>query len=244
VARVQLIDARAFWMKMRKSLGEKRREVSAEQIAEITRLHGAFEEGERVKIVPNESLGYRTITVEQPLRARWEVRPEVWEGVEDASAVAKLDGEPREALVAALRAMPAATYESEDEARKALRAAVADVVAKPSASLLGALLDQVIVRDPSMPEQRDKKGEVIADRALRDTENVPLDEDVEAYLDREVRPHVPGAWCPDSEGKVGYEIPFTRLFYTYMPPRPSEEIKAELRELEGQIRQLLEEVLV
>jgi len=242
--KVQLIDARESWTKMRKSLGEKRREVSAEQIAEITRLHGVFEQGERVKIVPNTSLGYRTITVEQPLRARWELRPEVWEGVEDASAVAKLDGEPREALVAALRAMPAATYSTEEEARKALRTAISGAVAKPSASLLGALSDQVIVRDPSLPEERDKKGEVIADKALRDTENVPLDEGVEAYLEREVRPHVPGAWCPDPEGRIGYEIPFTRLFYKYTPPRPSEEIKAELRELEGEIRRLLEEVLV
>jgi type I restriction enzyme M protein len=85
----------------------------------------------------------------------------------------------------------------------------------------------------------DAKGRAIADPDRRDTENIPLEGDVEAYLDREVRPHVHGAWCPDPEGKVGYEIPFTRLFYKYSAPRPSAEIKAELKELEGEIHRLL-----
>jgi len=68
---VQLLDARELWMKMRKSLGEKRKQVSEEQIAEITRLYGAFEESERVKVFPNEAFGYQRITVERPLRPRW-----------------------------------------------------------------------------------------------------------------------------------------------------------------------------
>ena len=90
----------------------------------------------------------------------------------------------------------------------------------------------------------DRQGATVPDPELRDTENVPLSEDVDEYLAREVLPHVPDAWVADPDGKVGYEIPFTRLFYKYTPPRPSEEIKAELREREARIRQLLEEVLV
>jgi type I restriction enzyme M protein len=90
----------------------------------------------------------------------------------------------------------------------------------------------------------DAKGRAVADPNLRDTENVPLTESVEEYMEREVLPHVPDAWVADPEGKIGYEIPFTRLFYRYTPPRPSAEIKAELREREARIRQLLEEVLV
>ena len=74
--KVQLVDAREFWVKMRKSLGDKRKEISAEQIAEITRLYADFTEGEQVKIFPNEAFGFQRITVERPLRLRWEVTPE------------------------------------------------------------------------------------------------------------------------------------------------------------------------
>ena len=70
---VQLIDARDLWAKMRKSLGEKRRFLTHEQIAEITRIHGSLEQSDRSKLVPNEQFGYRTITVERPLRAHWEI---------------------------------------------------------------------------------------------------------------------------------------------------------------------------
>src|SRR5699024_6989758 len=77
---------------------------------------------------------------------------------------------------------------------------------------------------------------------LRDHENVPLDEDIDAYMAREVHPHVPDAWADHSKTKIGYEIPFTRHFYVYQPPRPLAEIDAELKELEGQIQQLLGEV--
>ena len=74
--KVQLVDARGSWEKMRKSLGEKRKQISGEQIAEIVRLYGAFEEGEHVKILPNEAFGAMRIVVERPLRLRWEVTEE------------------------------------------------------------------------------------------------------------------------------------------------------------------------
>ncbi|MGH3850245.1 MAG: SAM-dependent DNA methyltransferase, partial [Pseudonocardiaceae bacterium] len=83
---------------------------------------------------------------------------------------------------------------------------------------------------------------VLPDPDLRDYENVPLDEDIEAYFKRVVTPHVPDAWIDHDKTKVGYEIPFTRHFYVYTPPRPLEEIDAELRELEAQIQKLLGEV--
>ncbi len=241
---VQLVDARDLWAKMPKTLGEKRRYITEEQIAEITRLHGAFEEGERVKLVPAAQFGYRTITVEQPLRARWEIGPGTWDGVEDERALVKLcDGE-RESLAAVLRAMPAQALADEATARAAVTDAARAAVAKPGAPLVRALAARTLVRDPEAPVVTDAKGKPVPDPELRDTENVPLTETVEDYVEREVLPWVPDAWVPDPEGKVGYEIPFTRLFYTYTPPRPSAEIKEELRELEGEIRRLLEEVVV
>ncbi len=242
--KVQLIDAREQWMKMRKSLGEKRRELSPEQIDEVTKLHGTFTEGELVKIVDNESFGYRTITVDRPLRAYWHASAETWEGVEHDKPVANLLEEERAALPEALATLAGSRWDDEAGCKAALKDAVADAVAKPSAALVKALAARCLVRDPEAPEQRDSKGRIVWDSALRDTENVPLGEDVDEYLPREVLPHVPDAHVEDPEGRVGYEIPFTRLFYKYTPPRPSEEIKAELRAREKRIRELLEEVLV
>ena len=239
--KVQLIDARESFVKMRKSLGEKRREISAEQIDEITRLHGAFsEDDERVKIVDGASFGYRTIVVEQPLRARYILDSAQWTPLPDDKALAKLDDDTRERLVRAMLELGDHEIASEAELRKLVVRAAADAgVPKLSAAVLKALVAHCLVRDPDAPPMTDAKGNPIADPDRRDTENVPLDEDVEAYLDREVRPHVPGAWCPDHAGRIGYEIPFTRLFYRYTPPRPSAEIKAELKALESEIHRLL-----
>lgn len=238
--KVQLIDARELYVKMRKSLGEKRREISAEQTEEITRLHGAFTEGELVKIVDNKSFGYRTITVERPLRGYWQVGPDTWDRLEEDSLLAKLDDSQRAVLIECLRAM--------DDRRRETEADF--LAAMPSADALGItpalrrkLAARALVRDPAGRGVIDAKGRVVSDPDKRDTENVPLGLNVDVYLDQEVRPHVPGAWCPEKAGRVGYEIPFTRLFYEYQPPRPSAEIKAELKELEGEIHRLLAEVV-
>jgi type I restriction enzyme M protein len=164
--KVQLIDASSFWQKMRKSLGSKRKELSPEHIAEITRLFGNFEEAENdgkpiSRIFRNEDFGYHTITVERPLR---------------------------------------------DEAGNVV---------------LG---------------QRGKaKDQPQADSSLRDTENVPLSEDVQTYFEREVLPHVPDAWIDHEKTKVGYEIPFNRHFYVFTPPRPLEVIDAELKQVTDRI---------
>ena len=242
--KVQLIDARESYVKMRKSLGEKRREISAEQIEEITRLHGAFsEDDERVKIVDGASFGYRTIVVEQPLRARYVLDSAQWAALPDDRAFAKLDEDARERLAHAMSELGDGEVASEAELRSSSRAASNAGLPKPTAPILKALIARCLVRDPDAPPMTDAKGNPIADPDRRDTENIPLDEDVEAYLDREVRPHVPGAWCPDHAGRIGYEIPFTRLFYRYTPPRPSAEIKAELKALEGEIHRLLAEVV-
>ena len=183
--KVQLVDARELFVKVRKSLGDKRKEISAEQIAEITRMYGAFEENERVKILPNESFGYQRITVERPVR----------------------DG-------------------------------------------------------PDGPTVTDGKGRPKPDPDLRENENVslpgpvpgfhedptdrlashPYREAVDAYVAAEVLPYVPDAWVDHAKTKIGYEIPITRHFYRYVPPRPLEEIDAEIKALEAEIQRLLGEV--
>ena len=111
-----------------------------------------------------------------------------------------------------------------------------------TASYEKAIWSAVAVSDPEGEVQRDKNGDSLPDPDLRDYENVPLDESIDAYFAREVTPHVPDAWIDRDKTKVGYEIPFTRHFYVYTPPRPLAEIDAELRDLESQIQKLLGEV--
>jgi type I restriction enzyme M protein len=169
--KVQLIDASGMGQKMRKSLGNKRKELSDEHIAEITRLFGSFVEAEKdgkpvSRIFRNSDFGYRTITVERPLR---------------------------------------------DEN------------------------GQIV-----LGQKGKTKGKPLPDTSLRETENVPLNEDVEAYFKREVLPHVPDAWFDHEKTKVGYEIPFNRHFYVYKPPRPLKEIDAELMEVTDRIKAMLE----
>ena len=200
--KVQLIDGSGFWKKMRKSLGSKRKELGDEHIALLTRLFGEFSESDQVilldaegketgsqivshkaktpkppkggktkrvpvaRIFPNEAFGYRTITVERPLRD------------EDGNIVLGTSGK--------------------------------------------------------------KKGQPQPDSSLRDTENVPLSEDVQAYFEREVLPHAPDAWIDHDKTKVGYEIPFNRHFYVFEPPRLLAEIDTDLKVVTDRIKAMIE----
>ncbi len=97
-------------------------------------------------------------------------------------------------------------------------------------------------RDETAEICRDRDGNVEPDPELRDTENVPLKESIEAYFKREVLPHVPDAWIDHSKTKVGYEIPLNRHFYRYEAPRPLEAIEMDIKTLEGEILAMLKEV--
>jgi type I restriction enzyme M protein len=87
-----------------------------------------------------------------------------------------------------------------------------------------------------------KNGKPVADASLRDSENVPLSEDVDEYFKREVLPYAPDAWIDTKKTKIGYEIPMTRYFYEYLAPEPVEEIAARLHELELDIQSSLDEL--
>jgi type I restriction enzyme M protein len=207
---VQLVDARDLFVKMRRSLGEKRKAISDAQIDDITRIYEAFDEGDRVKIFPNYAFGFMRITVERPTR------------------LAGLDGKASEVSPADLKRLLTTKQ-----------------------------------RDPKSPPVRDKRGQPHPDPELRDYENVSLpvpvmffDEDptgrlasleyrtaVADYMAAEVLPYVPDAWVDHSKTKIGYEIPLTRHFYKYIPPRPLDEIDAEIRELDVQIQKLQVEVI-
>ena len=104
---------------------------------------------------------------------------------------------------------------------------------------------KVVVERPLRDERGKpilKKGKVQSDPKLRDTENIPLSEDVAEYMKREVLPYAPDAWIDESKTKIGYEIPFTRYFYEYTPPVPSEEIKREILQIESELKGSIERI--
>ena len=258
--KVQLVDARELFVKMRKSLGEKRKEILPAQIDEVTRLYGDFQENERVKIFPNERFGFLRVTVERPLQLRWEVTEETIQVALSSKALAK---QP-ETVIALLRELlsehQGSTFETHQEIVKALGPRIADT-GLPAAGQK-ALLSGLAVRDDSADVITDRKGNPEPDSELRDQENVPLppvpvsfEEDTTArlstieyrtaiddYVRAEVHPYIPDAWLDYDKTKIGYEIPLTRYFYKYVPPRPLAEIDAEIRELEEQIQELIAEV--
>jgi type I restriction enzyme M protein len=139
--------------------------------------------------------------------------------------------------------MPAATFDAEDAAWAALKTALMPVLGKVGAPVLKTLAAACFVRDQDAEPLTDKKGRVIPDTDLRDTEMIPWTEDVGAYMEREVLPWAPDAYVDDPNGRKGYEIPLTRLFHKPVEPRPSEEIKAEIRELEWEFRGAIQAVL-
>ena len=124
-----------------------------------------------------------------------------------------------------------------------LRGAEAAAGVKLTAPERKVVLSALGERDPQAEVCRDSKGNPEPDTELRDTETVPLSEDIDAYIAREVLPHVPDAWVDESKTKVGYEIPLNRHFYVYEPPRPLEEIESDLQALEQEIAGLLSDVV-
>jgi type I restriction enzyme M protein len=249
--RVILLDARDQWQKMRKSLGDKRKEISKAQIDHVTKLYvdaltvaadSGHPDHSKVKVFGTRDFGYHRITIERPLKLRFEITEDTLASLQNAKPLANWDG--HEALVAALRDSLGTVWWTKREASSALHAvAVAGGTTWPStAAMLKAIWSAVSVADPDGEVQKAKDGTPLPDPDLRDYENVPLDEDIATYFAREVTPHVPDAWIDKDKTKVGYEIPFTRHFYVYTPPRPLAEIDAELRDLESQIQKLLGEV--
>jgi len=252
--KVQLVDAREYWTKMPKSLGDKRKRISPDQIEEITRLYGDNADGEKVRVLPNESFGFQRITVERPLRRRWEVTPEAVERLSATKQWAKLSEREREGLTATLASLTGKNTVQRAELAKQL-GAIPKAVEKQ-------LWDALAVFDPEAPVVVNRKREPEPDADLRDNENVRLptvpvrwEADpskrlasveyriaVEEYMATEVFPYVADAWVDHDKTKIGYEIPLTRHFYKYVPPRPLAEIDAEIKALESEIQELLREV--
>nr|WP_322940328.1 class I SAM-dependent DNA methyltransferase [Pseudomonas sp. s4] len=246
--KVQLIDGSQHFAKMRKSLGSKRQYLTEEQIDELVRLYGRFEETAQSKIFPVEAFGYRRITVERPLRLNFQVSPERIAKVLEEKAIEKLDAPARQRLIEALQSMDESQlHRNREQFSKLLKKALNAHDVSPSTPELKAILNALSERDPEADICM-VKGQPEADAGLRDNENVPLGESVYDYFEREVKPHVPDAWIDENKtdaqdgevGVVGFEIPFNRHFYVFQPPRPLEEIDRDLKACTDRIKQMIE----
>lgn len=250
--KVQLIDGTQHFAKMRKSLGSKRQYITDEQIDELVRLYGRFEETPQSKIFPIDAFGYRRITVERPLRLNFQTSAERIARVLDEKLLQKLDSAGQKSLVRALQTMDASTlHRNREQFAKLLKQTLAAHDISLSAPEQKALLNALSERDPEA-DICIVKGKPESDAGLRDNENVPLGESVHDYFEREVKRHVPDAWIDRSKtdaldgeiGIVGFEIPFNRHFYVFQPPRPLEEIDQDLKACTDRIKQMIEELSV
>ena len=243
---VQLIDATGMYDKMRKSIGSKRRMLSKDHIAEITRLFTAFEESKHSKIFRATDFFYRTITVERPLRLSYALSEPRVEKALASRALQKWDAALRDRLAAATaRWSSSERSERIETTRATFTTALTGLLTEADITLTPAQL-KTLVSELGEPDDEGElvtsAGKPVADASRRDTENVPWDEDIHDYLEREVKPFVPDAWIDESKTKEGAEIPFTRHFYEYVPPRPLAEIDRDLDEVLGRIRARLEQV--
>ncbi|HEX5958366.1 MAG TPA: class I SAM-dependent DNA methyltransferase [Hyphomicrobiaceae bacterium] len=296
--KVQLIDATRHFQKMKKSLGNKRNELSEEHIKEITRLYAAGRHNakskfrsngetiERVcsKVFDNREFGYLKLTIERPLRLNFQASPERIERLrkhptfaglpeskkrKDKGAIAEEEMEGRllqQNILYALDSLDAdANYVNRDEFEAKLKEALAGL--KVPAPVYKAILSALSERDPTADICTDAKGNPEPDPELRDTESVPLPDDIAlplpigyedkadnsklvelvrdhclAYFEKEVLRHWPHAWIDFAKTKAGYEIPVNRNFYVYEAPRPLADIEHDIKALETEILGMLKEV--
>lgn len=252
--KVQLIDATGFFDRMRKPLGEKRKYLTEDNIADIAQIYGSFTEGEHSKIFDTTEFGFREVTVERPLRLNFQVSPErierLWEQTTFKNlASSKKRSEPARsaeiqagknaqiAIVSALDSLDGEVmWKNRDEFTKVLKAAFKELGLTVRAPLLKAILAALGETDPSADICYGAKGNVEPDPALRDTEQVPLAEDIDAYVQREIIPYAADAYVDPDKTKIGYEIPFTRYFYQYEELGDPTETLAEIQTLGADIQ--------
>jgi len=258
--KIQLVDATKYFKKMRKSLGNKRHEVCKDQRDEITRFYGSFKEDDHVRIFDNKDFGYYRITVERPLKLNFTVNEERIARFTEAKAFANLavsrkkdkkkasaeitEGEEfQKAILDVLNSFERnKLYKNRDDFVSTVKENFKKAGITVKAPLLKAILQALSERDETADICTDGKGNPEPDPELRDYENVPLKEDIDDYIKREVLPHVPDAWINESKTKVGYEINFNRYFYKYIPPRSLEDIEADIKKIESEIAEMLKEV--
>ena len=258
--KIQIINAVDFFVNMRKPLGNKRREISDEHIARITKIYGEFNDGEYCKIFPNDYFGYIQVIVERPLRLNFQTSKERIarldqetgyinlskskkkgkEGIKEIEEGQKIQEQIKKILSSIDSSK---VYKNETKFIEVMDEKLSAIDLKSKASVMNAILNALSERDETADICGDKNGKPEPDATLRDSENVPLKDNIEKYFKREVLSHVPDAWMDRSKDREGYEINFTKEFYKYKPLRSIAEINKDIVTLEKETEGLLNEVL-
>jgi type I restriction enzyme M protein len=270
--KVQLIDATSWFKPLRKNLGKKNCRLETDDIQRICKAFLSMEESEQSKVFPNNAFGYWKITVERPLRLRVDVGADALKRLRRACVKAKEEPLANlvEELVPELGAGPHLDFNaflqsietaaekrgvnmtakrqkllaSELGVRDATAAPVVMKRGKPKASS-DADQDALYGHYHTTIDGKPALVEYEPDPELRDTEQVPFLEEggIEAFFRREVLPHATDAWIDESKTLIGYEVSFTRYFYKPQPLRSLAEIEADIRALEGETGDLLEQIV-
>lgn len=260
--KIQLVNATDYYQSMRKSLGNKRKEMTKEQIQEVKAIYKSFEPSKNCKIFDNEDFGYRKITIERPLKLSFKVNEESIERVKETTqfinlAVSKkkdeaikaqeeaLGREEQEKLIKMLESFDSnKEYLNREVFIKELKNKAKEFKVTLGAALLKAIWNAIGERNENADICKDSKGNIESDSSLKDTESIPLKEDINEYFNREVKPHVEDAYMDEATfNNIGYEIPFTRHFYKYEKLRSFDEIMKEVEELEKEITLEIKKVL-
>ncbi|MGP1542749.1 MAG: type I restriction-modification system subunit M [Dialister pneumosintes] len=262
--KIQLIDGTSFYERMRKPLGDKRKQLSEDDIKTIASIYGSFVEGEYSKIFDEEDFAYNKVTVERPLRLNFNTSSERLERLYQETAFINLakskkkneeartkdieDGEKlQKSIIATLNKIDETMlYKNRDDFEKVIAKELKKESISIKAPVKKAILNALSEKDETAEICRDKNGNPEPDSDLRDTEQIPVKEDIQDYFKREVLPYAPDAWIDEDKTKVGYEIPFTKYFYKYEELGNSDETLAEIKTLDNSIQEsiksLFEEV--
>lgn len=252
--KVQLIDAREEFTGMRKSLGNKRHMIPEESIVNIIGAYKEFNENENVKIFDNEDFGYTKITVERPMQLNYQVTPERLENLYSYAQFKKLaeskskdleikmqeekiGREQQELIKEALLTIGDELYTDWDSFEVKVKKALEDFDLKPA--FIKNVIEKLSEHDDEAEYVTDRRGNPKADSNLRDTEKIPLIQDIDDYFEEEVLKYYSDAWYDSTKNKVGYEINFTQYFYVYELPRPLEEIEADIAKITAEIQKLI-----
>jgi len=258
INKIQLVNATAFWEKMRKSLGNKRQKLSKEHIKKITALYHDFKTQENTKIFEAQDFGYTKVMVERPFQLNYQISDERLENLYSYSAFAKLaeskakkieikekeiqnGKELQEKIIKAIKGIGDKLYKNWDEFEKEISQALNEFKFTPA--FIKNIILALSEHDDTADYVLDKKGNKQPNTNLRDNEKIKLSEDIDEYFKREVLPYYPDAWMERGKDKIGYEINFTKHFYKYIPPRDLENIESDIKKVTSEIDILLKEEL-
>jgi len=256
VKKIQMVDGSSFFQKMRKSLGNKRNELSNDHISNIVDLYNDFKECEYSKIFNSEEFGYTKVIVERPLQLNYQASEERLENLYGMSAFAKFSEskktnpeskleeetngkETQEAIITALKNIGNTLYKKWEDFEPKVEDSLKKFKFTP------AFVKNIILilseHDETAEYVLDKKGKKQPDSNLRDSEKIPLKQDIEEYFKREVLPYYADAWMDRKKDKIGYELNLTQHFFKYTPPRALEDIEKDIKVVTDAIQELIKD---